>query len=118
MTDPPAVRGFYLIYHGVPPMVGRMADDIFEHPRLVTIYDALDPDRGDLDVYVAIADELGARCVEYAHQCWAAAGRPGWSRLGLAVTPDQQVIYVDEPGSILAVLASEHTPDATGGELR
>jgi SAM-dependent methyltransferase len=41
-------------------MVGRMADDIFEHPRLVAIYDALDPDRSDLDVYAAIADELGA----------------------------------------------------------
>lgn len=26
-------------------MVGPMADDIFEHPRLVAIYDALDPDR-------------------------------------------------------------------------
>ncbi len=44
-------------------MVGRMVDDIFEHPRLVAIYDALDPDRSDLDVYVAIADELGARRV-------------------------------------------------------
>jgi len=41
-------------------MVGRVADDIFEHPRLVAIYDALDPDRSDLDVYAAIADELGA----------------------------------------------------------
>jgi SAM-dependent methyltransferase len=40
-----------------------MADDIFEHPRLTAIYDALDPDRSDLDVYVAIADELGARRV-------------------------------------------------------
>lgn len=40
-----------------------MADDIFEHPRLVAIYDALDPDRSDLDVYAAIADELGARRV-------------------------------------------------------
>lgn len=40
-----------------------MADDIFEHPRLAAIYDALDPDRGDLDVYVAIAAELGARSV-------------------------------------------------------
>jgi SAM-dependent methyltransferase len=40
-----------------------MADEIFEHPRLVAIYDALDPDRSDLDVYVAIADELGARRV-------------------------------------------------------
>ncbi len=44
-------------------MVGRMADDIFEHPRLVAIYDALDPDRSDLDVYAAIADEFAARRV-------------------------------------------------------
>jgi SAM-dependent methyltransferase len=40
-----------------------VADDIFEHPRLVSLYDALDPDRGDLDVYVAIAEELSARHV-------------------------------------------------------
>jgi SAM-dependent methyltransferase len=38
-----------------------MADEIFQHPRLAAIYDALDPDRSDLDVYAAIADELGAR---------------------------------------------------------
>ncbi|MFG1961629.1 class I SAM-dependent methyltransferase [Nonomuraea sp. NPDC049028] len=38
-----------------------MADDMFEHPRLASIYDALDPDRGDLDAYVAIVHELGAR---------------------------------------------------------
>ncbi|MBF8190710.1 class I SAM-dependent methyltransferase [Nonomuraea sp. K274] len=40
-----------------------MPDDIFEHPRLAAVYDALDPDRGDLDVYLAIAGELGARDV-------------------------------------------------------
>ena len=40
-----------------------MADDIFEHLRLIAIYDALDPDRSDLDVYAAIADGLGARRV-------------------------------------------------------
>jgi len=40
-----------------------MADAIFEHPRLAAIYDPLDPDRSDLDVYVAIATELGARHV-------------------------------------------------------
>jgi SAM-dependent methyltransferase len=40
-----------------------MPDDLFEHPRLVGIYDALDADRGDLDAYVAIADELHARRV-------------------------------------------------------
>ncbi|TDE54713.1 class I SAM-dependent methyltransferase [Nonomuraea mesophila] len=40
-----------------------MPDAIFEHPRLAAIYDDLDPDRGDLDVYAAIAGELGARSV-------------------------------------------------------
>jgi SAM-dependent methyltransferase len=40
-----------------------MADNAFEHPRLAAIYDALDADRRDLDAYVAIAEELGARRV-------------------------------------------------------
>jgi SAM-dependent methyltransferase len=40
-----------------------VADQIFEHPRLTAIYDALDPDRSDLDAYSAIVDELGARSV-------------------------------------------------------
>jgi SAM-dependent methyltransferase len=44
-------------------IVVRMPDPIFEHPRLAPIYDALDSDRSDLDVYVAIAEELGARRV-------------------------------------------------------
>ena len=38
-----------------------MADAIFEHPRLVGIYDALDGDRRDLEVYLDIAHESGAR---------------------------------------------------------
>ena len=42
---------------------GGVADEIFEHPRVAAIYDALDPDRSDLDVYVAIVEELGARSV-------------------------------------------------------
>ncbi|WP_421742247.1 class I SAM-dependent methyltransferase [Cellulomonas sp.] len=40
-----------------------MADDGFEVPRLVQLYDPLDPDRSDLEVYAAIVDELGARSV-------------------------------------------------------
>jgi SAM-dependent methyltransferase len=40
-----------------------MADAIFEHPRLAAMYDALDPDRSDLAIYRAIADELGAHRV-------------------------------------------------------
>ncbi len=40
-----------------------MADAIFANPRLARIYDPLDPDRGDLDAYVAMAAEFGARSV-------------------------------------------------------
>lgn len=40
-----------------------MADPIFEDTRLVGIYDALEPDRPDLDAYVAVVAEFGARRV-------------------------------------------------------
>ncbi|MEV2214733.1 class I SAM-dependent methyltransferase [Streptomyces sp. NPDC050997] len=40
-----------------------MADDCFAHPRLAAIYDPLDPDRGDLDAYLRMAEEFGARQV-------------------------------------------------------
>ena len=40
-----------------------MPDAIFDDPRLAAIYDALDPDRSDLDAYVAIVEEIGARSV-------------------------------------------------------
>lgn len=40
-----------------------MAGNVFELPRLAAIYDALDADRSDLDVYVEIAEDLGARSV-------------------------------------------------------
>src|SRR5438105_4079109 len=43
--------------------MARVPDNIFEHPRLAAIYDALEADRSDLDVYVGIAEELGARRV-------------------------------------------------------
>jgi len=40
-----------------------MADPIFDEPRLAAVYDPLDPDRFDLDVYVAMVDEFGAESV-------------------------------------------------------
>lgn len=40
-----------------------MPDAIFEERRLAEIYDPLDPDRSDLDAYVALIDELAARSV-------------------------------------------------------
>ena len=40
-----------------------MADALFELPRLAAVYDALESDRSDLDVYTAIVAELGAQLV-------------------------------------------------------
>ncbi|MFI6370824.1 class I SAM-dependent methyltransferase [Streptomyces sp. NPDC050546] len=40
-----------------------MADECFRHPRLAAVYDGLDPDRGDLDPYLRMAEEFGARRV-------------------------------------------------------
>jgi SAM-dependent methyltransferase len=40
-----------------------VVDPIFAEPRLAEVYDPLDPDRSDLDAYVAMAEELGARSV-------------------------------------------------------
>lgn len=40
-----------------------MADEAYEDPRLAALYDPLDPDRSDLEPYVRIAEESGARRV-------------------------------------------------------
>ncbi|MFD3587099.1 class I SAM-dependent methyltransferase [Streptomyces sp. NPDC058683] len=40
-----------------------MTDECFGHPRLAAIYDPLDPDRVDLDAYVRMTEEFGARRV-------------------------------------------------------
>jgi ubiquinone/menaquinone biosynthesis C-methylase UbiE len=38
-----------------------LTDAAFEDPRLAAIYDALDPDRSDLDAYLAMVEAFGAR---------------------------------------------------------
>jgi SAM-dependent methyltransferase len=38
-----------------------LPDAVFDEPRLAAIYDALDPDRSDLDAYLAMVAEFGAR---------------------------------------------------------
>jgi SAM-dependent methyltransferase len=40
-----------------------VADECFRHPRLAAVYDALNPDRGDLDAYLRMAEQFGARRV-------------------------------------------------------
>ena len=74
-----------------------MPDAVFEHPRLVGIYDALDPDRSDLDVYAAVAvDELGARCV-------LDVGRGTGTFALLLADRGREVVGVDPAGGSLGV---------------
>ncbi len=40
-----------------------MPDKLFSQSELAQLYDPLDPDRGDLDAYVEILEELGAHSV-------------------------------------------------------
>jgi ubiquinone/menaquinone biosynthesis C-methylase UbiE len=40
-----------------------VADAIFNDPRLAQVYDPLDPNRSDLDVYLAMVDRLAVRSV-------------------------------------------------------
>ncbi|GAB3390345.1 class I SAM-dependent methyltransferase [Humibacter soli] len=40
-----------------------MPDALFDDPRFARLYDPLDPDRSDLDAYLAIAAEFGAHTV-------------------------------------------------------
>jgi SAM-dependent methyltransferase len=40
-----------------------LPDAVFDDPRLAAIYDALDPDRSDLDPYIAMAEGFGVRSV-------------------------------------------------------
>ena len=74
----------------------RVADAIFEEPRLAEIYDAVDGDRSDLDAYVALADELSARsildigCGTGTFACMLAAR-------------DRDVIAIDPAAASLAV---------------
>lgn len=45
------------------PYSAAVPDPIYDDRRLAQIYDPLDPDRSDLDVYAAMVDEFGARSV-------------------------------------------------------
>ena len=43
--------------------MARMTDHVSDEQLLADLYDPLDPDRSDLDVYAAMVEEFGARSV-------------------------------------------------------
>jgi SAM-dependent methyltransferase len=83
-----------------PPIVGRVADPIFAEWRLAEVYDPLDPDRSDLDVYVAMVEELGAHSV-LDIGCGTGTFACLLARRGLSVTA------VDPAEASLAVAATK-----------
>jgi ubiquinone/menaquinone biosynthesis C-methylase UbiE len=73
-----------------------MPDPIFEHPRLVSIYDHFDGPRHDLDHYVDLTNELQANCI-------ADIGCGTGSLACLLAEAGYQVIGIDPAQSSLAV---------------
>jgi ubiquinone/menaquinone biosynthesis C-methylase UbiE len=71
-------------------------DRIFDEPRLANVYDYLDTDRSDLDVYVSIVRELGARSV-------VDIGCGTGTFACLLADAGVEVVGVDPAGAMLAV---------------
>ena len=76
-----------------------MPDARFSHPRVASIYDAFDGERGDLTAYLDIADELGAvRVLDFG--CGTGSGAAGGAaadeadRVAGGVEHDHQVRVV------------------------
>jgi SAM-dependent methyltransferase len=120
-----------------------MPDTHFEHPRLVSVYDAFEPERPDLDWYLDIVDELGARraldvgCgtgrfallladrgvdvtgVDPAAGSLAVArAKPGservrWIRGDATGLPDIQVDIATMTGNVAQAISDPHDWDAT-----
>uniref|UniRef100_UPI003F4948D3 methyltransferase domain-containing protein n=1 Tax=Amycolatopsis sp. CA-096443 TaxID=3239919 RepID=UPI003F4948D3 len=87
-------------------------DDPRHHPDAVSI---TTPDGSRAEIAIAAGHdgthavrETGPvrlwRHVEHAHRQWLDAGQPDWPRLGLAVAPGRQSVYVDDPANPLASL--------------
>jgi SAM-dependent methyltransferase len=74
----------------------RAPDPAFADPRLARLYDVFDDDRGDLDAYVAIAEEVSAGTVV---DVGCGTGSLAVRLAGLGLT----VVGVDPAGASLAV---------------
>lgn len=60
-----------------------MPDALYADPRLAPLYDPLDPDRSDLDAYLAMVEEFEARSVlDVGCRDVRVSARRAWSRRG------------------------------------
>ena len=125
-----------------------MADAYYENPRLAALYDPLDPDRSDLEVYAAMVAEFGARdvldigCGTGTFGCLLAArgftltgldparasldiagGKPfadkvRWVNGSVGDLPDHQVDLVTMTGNVAQVFLTDAEWDAVPGAAR
>jgi ubiquinone/menaquinone biosynthesis C-methylase UbiE len=79
-------------------------DRIFDHPRLADVYDHLDSDRSDLDVYLSMVRELGARSV-------ADIGCGTGTLACLLAKEGIEVVGVDPAAAMLAVARRKEGAD-------
>ncbi|MET8873125.1 class I SAM-dependent methyltransferase [Nocardia sp. NPDC004604] len=80
-----------------------MPDAIFAHSRLALIYDEFEGDREDLDVYVGIADELGAEVV-------LDVGCGTGQLAVLLARTGRNVVAIDPAEASLEVAKTKHAP--------
>jgi SAM-dependent methyltransferase len=85
-------------------MPGPAVDPIFGEPRLAAIYDLIDDDRSDLDAYLALVAELGARSV-------LDIGCGTGTFAGLLAERGLEVTGVDPAGASLAVARAKPGAD-------
>lgn len=85
-----------------------MADEIFRDRRLAELYDPLDPDRGDLDAYLRLAEESGARRV-LDIGCGTGVFALLLAERGV------EVVGVDPAGACLDVARARPGPTGSGG---
>ncbi|MEV4127190.1 class I SAM-dependent methyltransferase [Nocardia sp. NPDC049707] len=80
-----------------------MPDAIFAHSRLALIYDEFEGDREDLNVYVGIADELGAEVV-------LDVGCGTGQLAALLARTGRSVVAIDPAEASLEVAKTKHVP--------
>jgi ubiquinone/menaquinone biosynthesis C-methylase UbiE len=81
-----------------------MADNAFADPRVAALYDPLDADRGDLDVYVAIVAEFGAASV-------VDLGCGTGTFACLLAQQGKEVVAADPSGAMIAVARGKRHAD-------